>query len=96
MEEYIYGDKTFNSQWCSVFLFRNKSRCTGGLLPDRNAKPYPHKRRAEIGPLGSGSPTFPLHKLVIHYARLQKALYHSAKVVHVLYSKVPVMGFIEP
>ena len=36
-----------------LFIWEQIAGETGELLPERNAKPYPHKRLAEIGTLGS-------------------------------------------
>ena len=38
-----------------LFIWEQIAGETGELLPERNAKPYPHKRFAEISTLGSCS-----------------------------------------
>ena len=38
-----------------IALKGKNSRETGEIFPDRNAEPYPHKRMAETGMLGSCS-----------------------------------------
>ena len=40
------------------FIWEQIAGETGELLPDRNAKPYPHKWFAEKGTLGSSSQLF--------------------------------------
>ena len=47
-----------------------KNRDTGEKNPDRNAKTYPHKQRAEIGMLGSRGQNFQTSKAVKNESRL--------------------------